>query len=1763
MTLQLKHFDTHTGDWIKDPTNNDQILTEKLTGSLLEAYFPGVEFSIGHMDETTTAKELVENHPQEHRLFLATPSGILIYAPEKNLRLIEEVLPDKTHRVAYCSVFKGECKNIIEQSLSNDTSNRYSILIVDDKTGKNGEFLPAEVAFKLIDDGHGKSSKLIAEAMNSEKCLVQFRLGLLEMKMQAKGALAPIAMEELPWNGDKKADLIIPISCFKGNKPEPGLYTTDFWLGEKNRSQEGKIAMSSLIPFYTEGLRDVLPTLDANAQKLAQQQNNLSELAELYCQRYEQRKKQTVERWQKDESVEETEETEDLEFVESGIYQAIRAAIDSGDPSMLEMAPIVKELQDFTAKSWKQIAIGKDADLSWDRAMIMPSKNLQQGLVKENVSVGGVVYDRPKGAPLRDRLIVSEICDYSYPEGEIFLEYRAPVYDKDNVGVAINKHLSECLGLDGKPLVGVIAISPQSWEMIHQRVDLEINTVAENLLIEGELDLHSIKLQSLNLVIKELKPEYSPLTITDEINLTKVKEIAQTYDLDERTTERNYLNKCLDSLSEKGVDLKLIVPEQTVCERQASDFDGDCIGLIPARKFPHIFAETVKQAKPENRREPVVKFEKELFDAKLSFEEIVIEMYNPPVGLISYSGTTLKSLRSELEMIQQHGSLKDQGDYLLQVAQSASNKLYQSKKALSKGEADPIPSQVRPQIVELASYKKQDLSNLSQEKLDRGFELYFSLLGAGISLVDQENQVAVDGMKSARKPDMETVDLQRNTAHRSVTVISQKKQHGIYAQKPIQPESGCSPLELTAANTNVYWEKAQLEPRSLEQFKDLFPQNYSSDQLSLAAKAKLAYDQAFVVATKHALKERHEEGAFLIVSDGEREIPITNLKDFQHQDAYSRELLQIKLTVVDSEEKDYHKLLAYAAPIGETHPNWQPLGTVCEIARENLDLQPGYTFNAASVSLHNPVKMSDIFFEQAREIATNFRESIPQEERRAIAAAVGHLCTTREDGKSKSQPPKNSRFMFAAFPEETAAFIREPAITNFLTKVRSDTETVNVPRNETVTFQVGTLPNGNNRTLDVLTSDDQFRPFATLLEDSPQLVVGTKVQGQIVGSLNTTFKLQADIPGLAGKDLFFGKVDQHDLAKGDVDLNGKKVRVTLKEEKIKTPTFILSNNGVMVGTLTPESVDKLREKNCLTMGKSFELSAQTTGRDYSTRITLTSPSGNSLKLTGINPTTPRFQGDKVKFTLSQRTKESSLTKVHLEIDGKSYCAGEFTTSTSSKASVALLKEAGLFGDGKTFSALVFSPDSLVQIKIDRNTLNCPEVPPSASCLLPPASLTNRQQKLLDELKSNPPLLSRTQEPWQQQDGTVISLPTLHLAVDKIKADRIIDDLQNKGANPNIIDALNPAVREETKRGYVVLRLLEEDTPERVKKKLLQQLGEPIVRQINDTEYNHILQNIPKKPGKTLPSVDLSGLRKFLDSQTDVDVGLSIKFLDSKPEMDLSTSVFLETLKPSEDIQILINSVKKQFGGQGKVELYDLENGDDGKLLTFTFKTEAGRTRAAEELGLPLFFDRYKSFCAAVPLEEAEKFMQASLVFEPPQRVVIRESPPLNTENLKTELQAVEDTTRNTKKVAQDLTDFSLDNLINNQDKIMINEIDYVKQQERTNEIAPILTLHLGMEKSTHQEGKKFIIDYDKEQRLLSLTDKESQLPVMLAKPLGKDVNGDIVWESQPLPDGSPGLTPDTVEVFRKLKESIVEAATKAEEYIQKMEETKKKMSQQR
>jgi hypothetical protein len=513
--LEIKHFDSHTGKWIQDPLKKDEIFTEKLDNTLLELYFPNGKFSFAKIDEATTEAELRNNQPEGQVLLLSSKTRMLFGEKEYRDRL-DKILPDLKDRGAYGSIFLGSCTNAINKKIN--------LLVVDDANGKNGDLLPDDFAFQLTGDCHGKvSNELYREVFGKEYHIIQHRLGIPELDRFGKGTIAAAKFENYPWKGEKKADLIIPTSSFKGGKLSPGLYEVDIWLGEKERSQLGKAAITPLYGSYPELLKDTLPTLDNTAYELRQKLNNLPALAELYCQRYEEQAKDY-----KEKQVE-NEEEEIVDRLDRSTYILMRAAVDSKDPTLLEMPLLTEELTKFVTKEWKNNAIGKDPKIAWDRAMIIPSKQLKEG----------------------------EICVSWENEDKTILNTRYPYLNSNAMGVSQNKHLEEMYAPDGSAYKGVILVPDESHDRIHQRLDETIAAECQRL----GLDADNIRQEALNRIEESIDPI--------EFN-------------------RNRINQTIDLINQKGGNITETAPVETIMERQAYDFDGDNNVITNAENYPNL-----------------------------------------------------------------------------------------------------------------------------------------------------------------------------------------------------------------------------------------------------------------------------------------------------------------------------------------------------------------------------------------------------------------------------------------------------------------------------------------------------------------------------------------------------------------------------------------------------------------------------------------------------------------------------------------------------------------------------------------------------------------------------------------------------------------------------------------------------------------------------------------------------------------------------------------------------------------------------------------------------------------------------------------------------------------------------------------------------------------------------------------------------------------------------------------------------------------------
>jgi hypothetical protein len=913
MALEFKHFDTRLNQWIHTDNSADNpssILTETLNNTLLESYFPNTSFSFGHIDEHSTPSDL-KNHPEGHVLLLSSKTRLL-YGPASCLETIDKLCPDRKDRGAYGSIFLGACKNAISEELS--------ILIVDDSNGENGGILSSNLADKLVGDCYGQVSteiydKLINRESESSKSyrVLQHRFGWKETDGEdtkyrfGKGTLRPYRLDKIKYanqSNKPKIDLIIPISSFKGtdkdkplgaSKPQiqPGLYKQRIWLGEKAQSQQGQTAISQLLASFPQGIKDFAEEIEAQAQELAEVQNDPRIVAQLYCEKYEQRKalthqqktnlepeisqafpdKTLVEQLDlltlntSDSSGELSDESETSQKDDMLMYKLIKADL-LGHQQLLETEKVKLELSRFVQSEWRDIAIGKT--LTFDRGMIIPSKELKNG----------------------------EICVPWIDEGEKVLNFRSPFLNSNGLCVSDNKYVKDCQAPDGTDLQGIIVVNDEDHKRILARLS------------------------------------------ADEI-----------------------------------------APAETESQRQARDFDGDCIGVALASKYPNFTAEAEYRNQKEFAYAPTVKLKKQSFyredGTQPPFEEIAIHMSDSiSVGIINNQVTALEALESEIEILNTYGNHQQRSEYLDQVSSH-----YQS---LFEQENSSRPKQIRPEykpymqkFVALANAPRTDV--IIQQAMDMNRLMYRQMIEEGC----YQNQIAVDLFKSAKTPEMNLIKENQRYLYRDVNYIKDKKSRSSYLNTGITPK-GYSPVELLISQTNKYFQQSQLESRPIVQFQDLFKGvDFTPQQRFSAVAAKHEFDKKFNAAIAMERKRETELGlsALLQTTQGVQ-LEITNLTRYGHPLIWKAQTINLKLEAIDQKyqtKERPHKLLALAQidnEMEEGKPKYRKLGTVSQQSASDHNLKPEMATTGATLRELKPELsrvQTKLMFQQA------YSRSIPGE----------------------------------------------------------------------------------------------------------------------------------------------------------------------------------------------------------------------------------------------------------------------------------------------------------------------------------------------------------------------------------------------------------------------------------------------------------------------------------------------------------------------------------------------------------------------------------------------------------------------------------------------------------------------------------------------------------------------------------------------------------------------------------------------------------------
>ena len=1386
MTLHLKHFDTRTGQWINipNPNKNTQrenpniILDENLDNTLLEAFlkkeFPNKDYSnslsIGHLDSASTPEDLYANHHPNGDVLLLSNGQRLLYGPAEIKGLINKLNPDTMHNGAYGSLFTGECENNYQGEVT--------FLVVDDSNGQNGGYIDDEQAWKLVGDCHGKINPIFSQELSSTTNeVIQFRLGNLSDGLYGKGTLAPKALSS--YFKDKevgnKVAFIIPTSSFKGagkGTVEPGLYTKNIWLGEKEKAKKGEIALSQLLPSYPNALKDFIPRLEEHLDKLNSIIQDPRLLAQHYCTQYERREQKKDENWQPptpDEAVERyrnyqqkelkntySNDNDDLDSgYEDFIYLALKA--DPNHYRLLESKKFSQALQEFVRKDYLNSAIGKL--FKFDRAMIIPSKDLKTG----------------------------EICVPWMNEGEKVLNFRSPFLNHNGMIHSTNKYVEDMYAPDGNNLKGVIVVNDEDYNRIVQRTILEAKTINPNVEL---------------------------IDIPEKLNQLSVQE---------RIAFTNQLNEAF-----KQAEIDLFVPYESDCERMAADFDGDCMGVASAEIFPYLTQDVIEKSQPINLFRPTRKEDKLSFPEGTDFEVMAIHQSDGiSVGSINNSVTTFSALLSEQEIYEQYGTptIKQQlATRLIEKAQGLLKQENQSKKSIS------IPEFLHPQFAKLASY--DTTQTLGKEQLQEVFAFQRDIYRKMVEEGCYQNQIAVDLFKSARVADKDSITNLTKLLYRQVDYFKQKKDYNTYRNEILETK-GFSPTELTASLVNAEFKENQLTTQPPEQFKNLFPNNYTSQQILEAKQIKANYDTAYNLASAYNRKQKLEDDTHIkVTTKSGKTLEIVNYKRFiSHGDVgkISQQPVNLRLINNTNPKTKSHQLIAQY----QSQEGWKNLGLVCEIKREQYGLKAGLTSGECQLKIAQSIgkKEVQLLFNQAKEIALDWRShleaNLSPEELSQYAKATWHLCHNHSNDTTNN-------FVYSAFGDKILEQISDPNLqfSNLLVgKLKHHNE---VPEsiwksNEVLDFQL--IEQDGEKVWQIFNPEQQeYQSFGVASQKDYQLPVGTKVKGKIHGDLFTTARLDIDHPQLKDREIIVGNMVKY--PKVGFEFRNEQATIVLSQNNNPPPQPIITVNGKKLGQLDSNAVALFKEHNLFRNGLTFEATLNSYGEGNAREIIATTQQGTSLKIEKSNflgnkeLKETEFSGEKIQLTLSLEVPKKKPMIAHIkQTDGTFLPIGEFTTNQ--KASKEALSKVGLYREGATFKANITSRVTAARIEKDPHSIEYPKLGQwqTFQPQITIEKLNPTTAKLLETITTQPTLLHQFEQQWQQPNNTIKTLPTLGLSVDFNLVSATKDFFENQNIPYTLVYPDDPRVSLETERSYGVFWVLESNVPQQIRQAMEEKLNQ--------------------------------------------------------------------------------------------------------------------------------------------------------------------------------------------------------------------------------------------------------------------------------------------------------------------------------------------------
>ncbi|MGB6294831.1 MAG: hypothetical protein WBF90_01450, partial [Rivularia sp. (in: cyanobacteria)] len=961
MAITLQHFCTKTG---KPIIAEGEPITETIEHCLAEYFAPSSTFKLGIVYQGLTTEEDLKQ--------LTTEGLILQFAADNRFYFMDEELREKIFDQPHFGAAYGS--NMFTPCQSFSERENLRVLVVDADTGENGGVMPNSEAIKLVGDGDGKIDGVLHKSLGNEPATpFQTRFGIKERSagleinddvnktwQLGKGTFAPRDLSQIG-NG---YDLVISNEQLKGRvqKEEGGSERGR----ERGKEQEytgvteikNNLVEQSLTPSPSHSLTPLNPGEYLMKMGIGNKTNAYHGITSTGAQFWNSFPRgvegDVLPRLQK-----RLEELKDMANDPRKIAQDYIDSIDAKCKHQIQAQIESEDLIDFESLDLRDIEnLIDDMFLSNDC-----EQNLIYRLLKTDLKEHCQLLEHPK--------IIDKLQEHLKQQ---YMDCATGRFIKFDSAMAQTCH------------------------------DLAENEVCYPKFTDGA----------------ELIIYRGPTANSNTVDV--------------------YINRHLPN---EPHDIGTIKMSPQGLNHSLSDCDGDRMAIALSSDFPHTAAEIKQKQIKENRYSEIVKPDKKAY--KGSFEQIALDAMENKIGIVA--NLCMKGIALENECIsippkEAEKFIKDISCAAVEILKAENHHTH------------PIqyPENLRTQIVGLAQLCQPETQNkteinqfnklpqhnkslprIPESKIEHILEKIGNFYHDVVGILGGQLQIEVDRGKSANRSDPKIVNACNNII-KSFDIapwVEDRNNNEIYTKKTMNVK-GHSAIDKMASRTNEAFAQSAIVPRSTQQFQTFFKGvEFTPAQKQKAVNIKKIYDSLIRRAIQISKEVKQAPGLKIVaINPKGLQIEIVGLSQKKHPNIFDNRKLNISLIENKNHfNKADNKWMAIA-PVFDEHgkPKFKSngqqqrkhLGYISETSLKQFQgrIKPFTEFNNLTKKIEPGLTSSQIraAFKQVKDFATTTRESIPESEKEAVAAAMWQISTTSKDdaryGFSKTSAA------FAVFGEE-------------------------------------------------------------------------------------------------------------------------------------------------------------------------------------------------------------------------------------------------------------------------------------------------------------------------------------------------------------------------------------------------------------------------------------------------------------------------------------------------------------------------------------------------------------------------------------------------------------------------------------------------------------------------------------------------------------------------------------------------------------------------